>query len=121
MKTLLVFAFAACAAPQVGTTCITGDAWCRDPKTVLSCRAGVVTAIGCPGPRGCAKDAQSKVGCDQTSGAQPASFCLAEYEGTAQCGPDGVSYLLCTQSAWRQVACLPSQKCADTDAGVICK
>jgi len=121
MKTVLLFAFAACATPKVGATCMAGDSWCQDPKTNLVCRAGIVASYSCTGPKGCAEDSQRKVNCDQSTGAIPAGLCLPELDGRAQCSADANAYIFCTGGTWREVACPASTKCQDGDLGIVCK
>lgn len=121
MKTFLLLALMACATPKVGAVCISGDAWCQDPKTALACHAGVVAAYSCTGAKGCTQDSARQVSCDQSSGAIPAGLCRPEYDGHAQCSLDAGSYIFCTGGAWSEVACPLSTKCMDGDLGIVCK
>lgn len=120
MRLLLPLVLLSCVLPKAGQRCIEGDAYCQDATTALHCSSGLLQPYLCWGPKGCVVDGTRNVTCDQSAGAAPATFCLLEYDGHAQCTKDGKGYLLCAGGAWIQVACAQGKTCTEV-GGVTCQ
>lgn len=110
-----------CAAPKAGQKCSGGDAYCQGVGACLACKDGTLTAFECTGPKGCSKDSDSIVHCDQSEGAKAATLCLPEYEGTGLCADDGGSRLQCVGGTWAAVACPVGQACHTDSEGIRCR
>lgn len=118
---LLAVSVACTHIPAIGDKCKMGDAFCLDGRTSLACRDGALSLFACPGPKGCAVDAQRAVTCDQSRNVAPGEACLPEYEGRGQCAKEPTSYLQCAMGAWVKLACPGGTTCQLDGGGLACK
>jgi hypothetical protein len=109
-----------CAAPKAGQRCEKGEAYCAGPSGCLSCKDGLLAAYQCTGPKGCYRDEERSIFCDQASLANPGEVCLPIFEGLGQCSRDGKSTIQCLSGVWAVTACPHGHHCADNMSSVRC-
>ena len=121
---LLGFALAAMCGGcvhRVGDPCNTGDGYCQDNGTALTCQSGKLVPYACSGQKGCTKDTTTRqISCDQSAGAIAGTPCFPAFEGQRQCRLDKTGLLQCVQGTWTAAFCPVGLTCHD-DGTVSCK